>query len=120
MVVLLFYALARPCKQENANVVQSILYAMTAFVLYTVSSARFHKHRFPHYLLVLLCLLMPHVVLYIYMIYKIIRRTGLNLSFLQRVFYKHSSVQSSSVFHYQSYPNEHSQLLNAAEEPIVA
>ena len=46
MIVSLFYALVRPYKQEYANMIQSILYALTAFVLFTASSARFHKHSF--------------------------------------------------------------------------
>ena len=116
VVVSLFYALARPCKQEYANMIQSILYALTAFVIVTVSYAGFHKHSRFHYLPVLLCLLIPHVVLCVYTIYKVIRRTGLDLSFLRRVFHKHGSVQSSRMCYHQSYPNEHSRLLSTAKE----
>ena len=119
MIMSLFYALVRPCKQEYANMIQSLLYALIAFVVYTVSFATFHKHKFHPFFTMLLCLLTPHVVLCIYAIYKIIRRSGFNLSFLHRVLCKCGSVQSSKVSQlHKSYPNEHSQLLNTTEEPI--
>ena len=117
-ILSLFYALVRPCKQEYANVIQSLLYALIAFVVYVVSSAKFHKHTFHRFLMMLLCLLTPHAVLCIYTIYKIIRRSGLNLLFLRRVLCNCGSVKSSKVYQvHQSCPNEHSQLLITTEEP---
>ena len=120
MIMSLFYALVRPCKQEYANVIQSLFYALIAFVVYVVSSAKFHKHAFHNFLMMLLCLLTPHAGLCIYAIYKIIKRSGFNLSFLRRVLCKRVSLKSSKVcqlLYNESYPNEHSQLLNTAEQP---
>ena len=81
MIMSLFYALVRPCKQEYANVIQSLLYASTAFVVYIVSSVIFHKRKFDTIFMMLLYLLTAHVVLCFYAIYKVIRRSGFNLSF---------------------------------------
>jgi hypothetical protein len=121
VIMSLFYALVRPCKQEYANVIQSLLFALIAFVVYALSSAKFHNHTFRYILLILLCLLAPHVILCIYTIYKVIKRSGLKLSFPRGVLGKCGSVLSSKVYDCQlhkSYPNEHSHLLNTAAEEL--
>ena len=69
--VALFYALARPCKHNYANILQSILLALTAVVMMLISQIRFHTHIFPVLLVALLCLLTPHLVLSGYVFYKI-------------------------------------------------
>ena len=76
--VSLFYALARPCKQEHANIIQSLLFALTALVLFIISSVKSYIHTFYLFLLMLLCMLTPHILLVGYIIYKIIRRAGHN------------------------------------------
>ena len=78
VAVSLFYGLARPCKTNHANTIQALLYTVTALVLFISSSVKFHMHTSLVILLMLLCLLTPHVILGIYIIYKVIRRTGHN------------------------------------------
>ena len=74
--VALFYALARPYKQNYANILQSILLALTAFVMMLIGHIRFQNHVFGFLLVALLCLLSPHVILGGYIIYKIIKSIG--------------------------------------------
>ena len=80
MAVSLFYALARPCKEDYANVIQSLLYALTAFIMLLISLANSHSHAVWHdiYLIMLLCLLTPHVVLGSYVVHKVTKRIGIN------------------------------------------
>ena len=80
VAVSLFYTLTRPCKQSYANITQSLLYALTAFVTFIISSVKSHHHDIIVLLffLVLLCLLIPHILLGSYVIYKAIRRTEHN------------------------------------------
>ena len=76
--VALFYALARPCKQNCANILQSILIATTAVVMMLIGQIRFHNHTFGLLLVALLCLLAPHLVLGGYVVYKITKSVGIN------------------------------------------
>ena len=76
--VALFYALARPCKHNCANILQSILIATTAVVMMLIGQIRFHNHTFGLLLIALLCLLAPHLVLGGYVIYKITKSVGKN------------------------------------------
>ena len=78
VAISLFYALARPYKKNYANIIQALLYIVIALVLFTSSSIKFHMHTFPIIVLTLLCALTPHILLGIYMLYKIIRRTRHN------------------------------------------
>ena len=73
----LFYALARPCKQNHANFLECLLIGLTAFVMLLISSIRFHYHIFTILLLISLCLLTPHV-LGGYVIFKVTKRIGVN------------------------------------------
>ena len=57
--VALFYVLARPCKQNYANILQSILLALTEFVMMLIGRVRFQNHIFSFLLVALLCLLTP-------------------------------------------------------------
>ena len=109
VAVSLLYSLARPCKKKYANIIQSLLYALTAFVIYIfmITSAHPHKHTVVfHFLLVFLCLLTPHIILSIYVIYKVFKRIGLDSYLLQKL----SCKLSSCVYPHQ-YPNEQSPLL---------
>ena len=114
VAVSLFYSLARPCKKKYANIIQSLLYALTAFVIFMITSACSHKHTavFLHFLLVFLCLLTPHIVLSIYVIYKVFKRIRLDSYLLQKL-----PCQLGSCLYQHQYPNEQSPLLtvNSAE-----
>jgi hypothetical protein len=72
--VSLFYAIARPCKQHSANVIQSILLALTAFILQLVYFATVHIQVYFILSVLLLCLLAPHIALYGYAMYRIIKQ----------------------------------------------
>ena len=79
----LFYALARPCRQCRANIIQSLMYFLTAVVIQFIISCTYHcrKRSWNKYLSMLLCLLTPHVILYAYVVYKI-SKTFINYSYL--------------------------------------
>ena len=87
VAVSLFYSLARPCKKKYANIIQSLLYALTAFVIFMITSARSHKHTviFLYFLIAFLCLLTPHIILSIYVIYKVFKRIGLDTYLLRKL-----------------------------------
>ena len=74
ILVSLFYAAARPCKEPTANIVQSLLLALTAFILQLAYFITVHTHIYFLQLMLLLCLLAPHVILYSYAVYKIVKR----------------------------------------------
>lgn len=72
--VSLFYAIARPCKEPHANIIQSLLLALTAFILQLAYFVTIHIQTYFIRLVLLLCLLAPHIVLYGYAAYKIVKR----------------------------------------------
>ena len=72
----LFYAIARPCKQAHANVIQSILLGLTAFILLLAYFVTVHIQTFFILLVMILCLLAPHIVLYGYAVYKVAKKVG--------------------------------------------
>ena len=74
ILVSLFYAIARPCKEPTANIVQSLLLALTAFVLQLAYFITVHIQTYFIQLMLLLCLLAPHVILYGYAVYKIVKQ----------------------------------------------
>jgi Ca2+/Na+ antiporter len=74
VLVSLFYAIARPCKEYSANIIQSILLALTAFILQLAYFATVHVEVYFTLLVLLLCLLAPHIGLYGYAAYKIIKQ----------------------------------------------
>ena len=112
VAVSLFYALARPCKQDYANRIQSLLYAITALVMISISSLKSHNHIFLSLLLMFLCLLTPHVVLISYIFYKVIGKTRLNHFCLQKLCIKFEQMKEiiQLYMHHSPYPNEHSPL----------
>ena len=81
----LFYALARPCKKDSANVIQSLVYALTAVVIQFIVIYSYHCTAMHNYLIVLLCLLIPHVILCGYVVYKITKRFNINYSYLWKI-----------------------------------
>ena len=121
-VVSLFYALVRPCKQNYANIIQCLLFALTAFVMLLFSSIRFHCHVFGTFFAALLCLLAPHVVLGGYVIFKItMRNLGVNYHYLWNLSRKCMSIkmrvsmeggEDNHLICDQLCPNECSPLLN--------
>ncbi len=78
VAISLFYALARPCKNNYANPIQALLYIVIAFVVFISSSIKLHMHTIPIILFMLLCALTPHILLGIYIFYKVIKRTRHN------------------------------------------
>ena len=120
--VALFYALARPCKRKYANILQSLLTALTVFILMLISHVRFHNHIFAFLLLALLCLLIPHVVLGGYVIYRITKSIGLNYCYLKDKLCQHLSAIMAYVLtergignhfvHDEPCRNEYTPLLN--------
>ena len=113
VTVSLFYALARPCKQNYANILQSLLYALTALVMILISSMKSHVHVFLSLLSMLLCLLTPHIVLICYIFYKIISRTRLNHFYLQKLFSKFAPLREIMYMYHSPDPSEHSPLINS-------
>ena len=77
----LFYALARPCRQRRANIIQSLTYFLTAIVIQLIITCTYHCSKVNEYLAMLLCLLTPHVILCAYVVYKI-SKTFINYSYL--------------------------------------
>ena len=71
--VSLLYAIARPCKEHSANIIQSLLLALTAFILQLAYFATVHVHTYFILFVLLLCLLAPHIALYGYAAYRIIK-----------------------------------------------
>ena len=117
ITVSLFYALARPCKQYYANIIQSLLYALTALILLLISSVKSHNHTFLIFLLMVLCLLTPHIVLGSYVFYKVISKTRLTCNRFNVHKYCKKLVPLKRMMymymHHSPYPNEHSPLLNS-------
>ena len=71
--VSLLYAIARPCKEHSANIIQSLLLALTAFILQLAYFATVHVHTYFILFVLLLCLLALHIALYGYATYRIIK-----------------------------------------------
>ena len=71
--VSLLYAIARPCKEHSANIIQSLLLALTAFTLQLSYIATVHVQTYFTLFVLLLCLLTPHIALYGYAMYRIIK-----------------------------------------------
>ena len=112
VAVSLFYALACPCKQNYANIIQSLLYALTALVMILISSVKSHNHRFLSLLSMLLCLLIPHIVLSSYILYKVIGKAKVNCFYLLKFFSKLKAMKGVVyMMHHSPYPNEHSPLI---------
>ena len=85
VVSSLFYALARPCRQHRDNIIQSLLYFLSAVVILLIAMCSYHctLKKFNEYLAMLLCLLTPHVFLCGYVVYRISKRfTNINYSHL--------------------------------------
>ena len=119
MAVSLFYSIARPCKQYYANIIQSLLYALTALVMLLISSVKSHNHIFRIFLIflsMLLCLLIPHIVLGSYVFYKIISKTRPNCIYHQKRFSKLIPFQRIMYMymHHSYYPSEHSPLISSS------
>ena len=72
----LFYAIARPCKQAHANIIQSILLGLTAFILLLAYFVMVHMQTFFILFVMLLCLLAPHIVLCSYVVHKVAKKVG--------------------------------------------
>ena len=72
--VSLLYTVARPCKEPHANVLQSLLLALTAFILQLAFFATNNVQAYFILLGLLLCLLVPHVGLYGYAAYRIVKQ----------------------------------------------
>ena len=118
VVMSLFYALARPCKKNCANILQSLLLALTAFVMLLLSSIRFHvRNIFSILLFALLWLLIPHALLGSYVIIKVTKRLGLKLpSYRLNLSCNHMSApmerdEDNCPLRGQLCPNEHSPLI---------
>ena len=113
----LFYALARPCKQNYANIIQSLLYALTAFVMLSISLIKSHNSAkgFNTSLMMLLCLLTPHVILYSHVTYKVTKRIGVNYyhlwTVLRNVCTPMERNDESYLLHNMPFPSEYSPLL---------
>ena len=82
----LLFAIVRPCKKKHANILQSLLMALTAFVLLTLhpslSSPRF---AYTSLMIMLICILFPHIVFGGYIIYRIVQRANTRFGFSDRI-----------------------------------
>ena len=119
MTVSLFYALARPCTQKYANIIQSLLHVLTALVMLIISYTKVTDHYHMLYFLVMfLCLLTPHVALGSFVIYRVTKRIGVDYHCLGNIFCKHVPVKVHACCgrNYPQlndlYPNECSPLLS--------
>ena len=118
VAVSLFYALACPCKQKYANTIQSLLYALTAFVVLSISLIKSHNcsDKGLISLMMLLCLLTPHVVLYSHVTYKVTKRVGVNYyhlwTVLRNVCTPKERNDENCLLQHQPYPNERFPLLS--------
>ena len=120
----LFYALVRPCRQHRDNIIQSLLYFLSAVVILLIITCSYHCTLKNEYLAMLLCLLTPHVILCGYVIYRISERfTNINYSHLWNIVSHHKVITSVSHCFLArligrkvdvSSPSEQSQLLEKA------
>ena len=76
----LFYALARPCRKDHANIIQSLLYAFTAGIIQLIVLCSYCRIAMRKYLAMLLCLLVPHIILSGYIVYKITKSLKISVS----------------------------------------
>ena len=70
----LLFAIARPCKRKYANILQCLLMALTALALFTLLpnlSSQRPQTAYNSLLIMLICMLIPHVVFGGFIIYKI-------------------------------------------------
>ena len=112
ILVSLFYAIARPCKEPTANTVQSLLLALTAFILQLAHFIAVHFHTYFIQLMLLLCLLAPHVILYSYAVYKIVKQIHQKFCSISRpIGYDQTSVHNEESYVGQQ-PDECTALLN--------
>ena len=112
ILVSLFYAIARPCKEPTANIVQSLLLALTAFILQLAYFITVHDQTYFFQLMLLLCLLAPHVILYSYAVYKIVKRIHQKFCSISRpIGYDQTSVHNEESYFGQQ-PDECTALLN--------
>ena len=70
----LLFAIARPCKRKYANILQCLLMALTALALLTLlpyNSSQRPQTAYNSLLIMLICMLIPHIVFGGFIIYKI-------------------------------------------------
>ena len=81
----LFYALVRLCRKDCANIIQSLLHALTAVVIQLIVTCSYHCTAMHNYLVMLLCLLTPHIILWGYIVYRNIKRLNTNYGYLWKL-----------------------------------
>ena len=75
----LLFAIVRPCKKRHANIIQSLLMAFTSFTLSTLSPGPYSTSKIGKYitlLIMLICILIPHIVLGGIVVQKIAKRVN--------------------------------------------
>ena len=78
----LLFAIARPCKRKYANIIQSLLMAMTAVALLTlIPSMSSRGIAYTSLLTMLICMLIPHIVFGSYIIYRITNKVNARYGF---------------------------------------
>ena len=79
----LLFALLRPCKKKSANVIQSLLMALTALVLLTLlPSLSSPTDMYASLLTTFMCILIPHVGFGGYVVYRVVKRATVRFSSL--------------------------------------
>ena len=82
----LLFALFRPCKKKYANIIQSLLMAMTALTLLIIfPSLSSPRATYGSLLIMLMFMLFPHVVFGGYIIYRIIQRANIRFGLSIRI-----------------------------------
>ena len=82
----LLFAIARPYKKKHANIIQSLLMALTAFALLTLLPAMSSKRAaYNSLLIMLISMLAPHIVFGGYIIYRIVYRAKMKLGISIRI-----------------------------------
>ena len=82
----LLFAIVRPCKKKHANILQSLLMALTALVLLTLHpSFSSSTSIYSSLMIMLICILFPHIILGGYIIYRIVQRANTRFGFSVRV-----------------------------------
>ena len=81
----LLFAIVRPCKNMYANITQSLLMALAALAILTLSpglSMSYKRGKYYKLLIMLMCMLIPHIVLGVIVIFRIAKRASTKLELL--------------------------------------
>lgn len=79
----LLFAIVRPCKKSYANILQSLIMALTVFALLGLVSP-FLDRQFCSLQIMLVCFLIPHIILGGYFMHRIIQRVCMHFNMISQ------------------------------------